>query len=190
MSADTGPTRCAWVSDDALYVRYHDEEWGVPEHDEERLFEVLTLEGAQAGLSWLTVLRRREGYRRLFEGFDPEVIASFDEGRVAAILADPGVVRHRQKVLSVVTNARAILALRERGVAFSDLVWELGQAPGDARDVATTMSRRLRREGFTFVGPTICHSVMQAAGIVNDHALTCFRYRELSGARRGRDAAP
>ncbi len=179
-------TRCAWVSDDEDYRRYHDEEWGVPEHDERRLFELLTLEGAQAGLSWLTVLRRRDGYRRAFSGFDPAVVAGYNDARIASIMEDPGVVRHSAKVASAVTNARAILALGERGTTFEDLAWSLARAPGDAPAVAAAMSKQLRRDGFTFVGPTICRSFMQAGGMVNDHERGCFRFAEVAALASGR----
>jgi DNA-3-methyladenine glycosylase I len=189
--ADSGLLRCAWCGTDPLYVAYHDHEWGRPNRDERHLFEMLTLEGAQAGLAWITILRKREGYRRAFLGFDPEAIARFDEGRVAELLQDPGIVRNRLKVESTISNARALLALYERGETLSDLLW--GLADGEPRQNAwgslsevparTTesdrMSRELKRRGFRFVGSTICYSLMQAVGMVNDHTLDCFRYREL-----------
>ena len=179
------PRRCTWCGDDELYVAYHDSEWGVPVHDDTTLFELLTLEGAQAGLSWLTVLRRREGYRRAFQGFDPEVVAAMDEKRVQALLADPGVIRHRQKLDSVVTNARAVLALRSREdvTNFSDYVWALGTRDPDGTASATFMSKQLVRDGFKFVGPTICLSFMQASGMRNDHTPECFRYDEIESLR-------
>ncbi|MDE3222761.1 MAG: DNA-3-methyladenine glycosylase I [Acidobacteriota bacterium] len=172
-----GRVRSFWVSDDPLYVRYHDEEWGVPVHDDATLFELLSLEGAQAGLSWLTVLRRREGYRRAFKKFNPRVVAKFDDDDVARILLDEGVVRHRQKIASVVTNARAVLLVQKKYGTFDDYLWRLGGETGDA--VATSMSKQLRRDGFTFVGPTICQALRQAAGMTNDHDPTCFRRREI-----------
>jgi DNA-3-methyladenine glycosylase I len=189
--ADSGLLRCAWCGTDPLYVAYHDHEWGRPNRDERHLFEMLTLEGAQAGLAWITILRKREGYRRAFLGFDPETIARFDEGRVAELLQDPGIVRNRLKVESTVSNARALLALYERGETLSDLLW--GLADGAPRKNAWSslsevpartaesdrMSRELKRRGFRFVGSTICYSLMQAVGMVNDHTLDCFRYREL-----------
>lgn len=189
--ADSGLLRCAWCGTDPLYVAYHDHEWGRPNRDERHLFEMLTLEGAQAGLAWITILRKREGYRRAFQGFDPEAIARFDEGRVAELLLDPGIVRNRLKVESTVSNARAVLALYERGETLSDLLW--GLADGEPRQNAWAslsevptrtaesdrMSRELKRRGFRFVGSTICYSLMQAVGMVNDHTLDCFRYREL-----------
>jgi DNA-3-methyladenine glycosylase I len=179
------PRRCPWCGDDELYVAYHDSEWGVPVHDDTTLFELLTLEGAQAGLSWLTVLRRREGYRRAFQGFDPEVVAAIDEKRVEALLVDPGVIRHRQKLDSVVTNARAVLALRSREdvTNFSDYVWALGTRDPDGTASATFMSKQLVRDGFKFVGPTICLSFMQASGMRNDHTPECFRFHEIESLR-------
>jgi DNA-3-methyladenine glycosylase I len=179
------PRRCAWCGDDELYVAYHDREWGVPVRDDTTLFELLTLEGAQAGLSWLTVLRRREGYRRAFQGFDPEVVAAMDEKRVEALLVDPGVIRHRQKLDSVVTNARAVLALRSREdvTNFSDYVWALGTCDPDGTASAKIMSKQLVRDGFKFVGPTICLSFMQASGMRNDHTPECFRFHEIESLR-------
>jgi DNA-3-methyladenine glycosylase I len=184
--------RCAWCGADPLYVAYHDQEWGVPNRDERHLFEMLTLEGAQAGLSWLTILRKREGYRRAFAGFDPRVVARFDAPRVDALLADPGIVRNRLKVESTVSNARAVLALHERGETLADLLWgvvdgeprqnawaSLAQVPATTAE-SDRMSRELKRLGFRFVGSTICYALMQAVGMVNDHTLDCFRHRQLS----------
>lgn len=192
MSGD-GLVRCAWCGTDPLYVDYHDREWGVPNRDERHLFEMLTLEGAQAGLSWLTILRKREGYRRAFLGFDPEAIARFDAARVAELLADPGIVRNRLKVESTVRNARALLALHEQGVTLANLMWgfvdqvprhnawaSLAQVPPRTPEL-DLMSRELKRRGFSFVGSTICQALMQAVGMVNDHTLDCFRYRQLGG---------
>ncbi len=174
-------TRCTWCGEDELYVAYHDHDWGVPVYDDATLFEILTLEGAQAGLSWLTVLRRREGYRKVFEGFDPQVVAAFDDARVASIIADPRVIRHRQKIASVVTNARAIMAVREGDEhdSFLDYLVHVMDPTLDATTGAQNLSTRLRRDGFNFVGPTICLSFVQAAGIRNDHARECFRYDEI-----------
>ncbi|HEY7932139.1 MAG TPA: DNA-3-methyladenine glycosylase I [Acidimicrobiales bacterium] len=169
--------RCVWVSDDPLYVRYHDLEWGVAVHDDVALFEMLSLEGAQAGLSWLTVLRRRDGYRRAFKNFNPRVVAKFDDDVVARILLDEGVVRHRQKIASVVTNAQAILRVNKEHGTFDAYLWQWGAGDGDA--VAKAMSAQLRRDGFTFVGPTICHALRQATGMTNDHDPTCFRRSEI-----------
>jgi DNA-3-methyladenine glycosylase I len=192
MSGD-GLVRCAWCGTDPLYVDYHDHEWGVPNRDERHLFEMLTLEGAQAGLSWLTILRKREGYRRAFLGFDPEAIARFDAARVAELLADPGIVRNRLKVESTVRNARALLALHEQGETLANLLWgfvdqvprhnawaSLAQVPARTPE-SDLMSRELKRRGFSFVGSTICQALMQAVGMVNDHTLDCFRYRQLGG---------
>ena len=191
MSAEA-PVRCAWCGADPLYVAYHDQEWGLPSRDEHHLFEMLTLEGAQAGLSWLTILRKREGYRRAFAGFDPRVIAGFDGLKVDALLADPGIVRNRLKVASTVNNARAVLALYERGETLADLLWgcvdgeprqnawaNLAQVPAKTAE-SDRLSRELKRLGFRFVGSTICYALMQAVGMVNDHTLECFRHQELA----------
>lgn len=178
-----GLRRCTWCGDDELYVSYHDLEWGVPVHDDDALFELLSLEGAQAGLSWITVLRRREGYRRVFENFNLDKVARFDDARVDVIVGDAGVIRHRQKIVSVISNARAIINLpRERGT-FAEYLWELGTVDVDATVSAITMSAQLRRDGLKFVGPTICHSLIQACGIVNDHAPDCFRFDEVDALR-------
>jgi DNA-3-methyladenine glycosylase I len=193
MKKPTAPrTRCFWVSDDPLYISYHDDEWGVPVHDERRLFEMLILEGAQAGLSWITVLRRREGYRQAFDGFDPEVIARYGPAEIAARLADPGIVRNRAKVEATVQNAQALLRLREEGGSLDGLLWSFvggrprqnrwtgrGEVPAETPE-SKAMSKELRRRGFTFVGPTICYAFMQAVGMVNDHTVDCFRFDEIS----------
>jgi DNA-3-methyladenine glycosylase I len=172
--------RCTWCGVDELYVRYHDLEWGVPVHDDNTLFEYLTLEGAQAGLSWYTVLQRRDGYRRAFANFDPAAVAKYSDKKVERILQDPGVIRHRQKIMSAVTNAQAVLdAKREHG-SFDEYLWSLGTLEADENVVAKAMSKRLARDGFKFVGPTICLSLMQAVGIVNDHARACFRFKEVA----------
>jgi DNA-3-methyladenine glycosylase I len=182
--------RCEWVPEgDPLYVSYHDDEWGVPLHDERELFELLTLEGAQAGLSWSTILKKREGYRAAFEGFEPERVARFTEHDVERLLADPGIVRNRLKVESTVTNARAVLEL-EGG--FDELLWSfvggapklnawrtLQELPAETAE-SKAMSKELKRRGFRFVGPTVCYAFMQAAGLVNDHTVDCFRYAEVS----------
>jgi DNA-3-methyladenine glycosylase I len=183
--------RCAWVSDDPLYVAYHDREWGVPVHDDRLLFEFLVLEGAQAGLSWLTILRKREGYRRAFAGFDPRVVADFGPRQVERILTDPGVVRNRRKVESAVANARAFLAVQEEWGSFDAFVWSfvggrtihnhwrtVGEIPGTTTE-SERLSAALRSRGFGFVGPTICYAHMQATGMVNDHTVDCFRWAEL-----------
>ena len=186
-------TRCGWVNEDPLYVSYHDHEWGVPVRDDRRLFEMLLLEGAQAGLSWYTILKKREAYRRAFDGFDPERIARYDEEKVASLLKNAGIVRNRLKVRAAIGNARAWLDLREAGVVFSDFLWEFaGGAPvvnawrrledvPAATPVSETMSKGLRRCGFRFAGPTICYAFMQAVGMVNDHVTSCFRWNECQG---------
>jgi DNA-3-methyladenine glycosylase I len=169
-------------------VAYHDEEWGSPSHDERHLFELLTLEGAQAGLSWSTILRKRDGYRRAFGGFDVSRVARYGPGDVDRLLADPGIVRNRAKVGSTVDNARAILALRDGGEDLDGLVWgfvggepvvnrwrDLGRIPAST-DASKRMSAELKRRGFRFVGPTTCYAFMQAAGLVNDHLVSCFRH--------------
>jgi len=195
----TEPSRCAWCGDDPLYRGYHDEEWGVPCHDERRLFEMLILEGAQAGLSWLTILRKREGYRRAFDGFDPQRIAGYDDTRIAALLTDPGIVRNRLKVQATVTNARALLALYDRGQTLDGLLWgfvdgrprqhawrTLAEIP--ARTIESdAMSRALKALGFAFAGSTTCYALMQAVGLVNDHTLDCFRHAQLAGPGPGPD---
>jgi DNA-3-methyladenine glycosylase I len=186
--------RCDWVpAGDELYVHYHDEEWGVPVRDERRLFEMLCLEGAQAGLSWRTILGRRESYRDVFAGFDPHVVARFTDERLAAILRDERIVRNRLKVSAVRENARAVLGLGDTEGGLNELLWSfVGGAPVDRRvrgtaDVppftpeAEAMSKALRKLGFRFVGPTICYAFMQAVGMVNDHLLDCFRHDEVGG---------
>jgi DNA-3-methyladenine glycosylase I len=186
------PERCDWVPEaDPLYVAYHDEEWGVPQHDDRMLFELLTLEGAQAGLAWITILRKREGYRRAFAGFDPEAVAAFDSRRVEELLGDPGIVRNRRKVESTVANARAVLAVREEFGSLDACLWRfvdgeplvggwrtLAEIPAETAE-SKAMSKDLKRRGFGFVGPTVCYAFMQAAGLVDDHVVSCFRYREL-----------
>jgi DNA-3-methyladenine glycosylase I len=185
--------RCAWVTDDPLYLAYHDEEWGVPAHDDRHLFEMLILEGAQAGLSWLTVLRKRESYRRAFAGFDPAVVARFGEAEVAARLADPGIVRNKLKVHSAVRNAAAFLAVQAEHGSFDRFLWTfVGGHPKQNRlrrggdipaktEISDALSKELSRRGFKFVGSTICYAYMQAVGMVNDHLVSCFRHAALSG---------
>ena len=183
--------RCGWAESDPLLLAYHDEEWGVPSFDDRHLFELLTLEGAQAGLSWITILRKREGYRKAFAGFEPAAVARFRPERIARLLRNPDVVRHRGKLESVPANARAVLALRREGRSFADVLWKFSggkprrNAWKSPRDVpaetpeSREMSRELRRLGFQFVGPTICYAFMQAVGMVNDHLVGCFRYRQV-----------
>lgn len=185
--------RCEWGTGDPLYVAYHDTEWGVPIHDDLRLFELLNLEGAQAGLAWITILRKRHGYRRAFDGWDPERIASYGEADVARLLADAGIVRNRAKVRAVIANARAYLSLTDAPGAFDRYLWSfvdgrpivnawsaLGDIPAET-DASRALSRDLKRRGFGFVGPTIVYAFMQSAGLVNDHVVSCFRYEELRG---------
>jgi DNA-3-methyladenine glycosylase I len=183
--------RCGWAKDD-LAIRYHDQERGVPVHDDRRWFEFLVLEGAQAGLSWDTILRKREHYRRAFAGFDPDAVACFDEARVEALLADPGIVRNRLKVTSAVRNARAFLKVQEEFGRFDTYIWgfvegrpirnawrSLEEIPART-PLSDTLSKDLKKRGLTFVGSTICYALMQATGMVNDHLVGCFRHRELS----------
>ncbi len=185
--------RCSWCLNHPLYVDYHDQEWGVPEHDDQRLFAKLILDGAQAGLSWLTILKKRDGYYRAFDGFDPEKMAHYDEAKLAELLKDPGIVRNRAKVSAAVRNARAYLDLRTRERSFDSFLWQfvegrtiqncwsdLRQIPAHT-DASARMSRELSAAGFRFAGPTICYAFMQAVGMVNDHVVGCFRHRELNG---------
>ncbi len=189
-------TRCPWAGTDPLYIAYHDTEWGVPSHDDRHLFEMLVLEGAQAGLSWITILRKRDHYRRAFSRFDPARIARYDEARIARLLGDAGIVRNRLKIASTVTNARAFLDVQREFGSFDAYLWPfvgghpIVNARRTLRDVpartpeSDALSRDLRRRGFRFVGSTICHAFMQATGMVNDHLVGCFRYRPLGGGRR------
>lgn len=179
----TEPNRCHWCTSDPLYVRYHDEEWGVPLRDSRALFELLCLEGAQAGLSWWTILSKREGYRRAFAGFDPERIARFGARDVQRLVKDAGIVRHRQKIEATIGNARAYLALASRGEDFSTWLWSFApvrarsarSAPQTSTDESAAMSKALKKAGFRFVGPTTCYAFMQASGMVDDHESGCFR---------------
>ena len=183
-------------------VAYHDREWGVPVHDDRTLFEFLVLEGAQAGLSWRTILERREGYRRAFAGFEPRVVAGFDEGDVERLLADPGIVRNRAKVAAAIGNARRFLEVQAEHGTFDRYLWGLAggrprqnafRAPAElpaTTPEAEALSRDLRRRGFRFVGPTIVYATMQAVGLVNDHLQSCFRWRELGGGRSPASSPP
>ena len=186
--------RCSWVRlSNPLYVRYHDEEWGVPSHDDRHLFEMLLLEGAQVGLSWETILNKRAAYRRAFDRFDPHRIAAYDATKVAALLADPGIVRNRLKVASAISNARVFLEIAREHASFDAYVWDfVGGEPKQnawtrlARIPARTpesdaLSKALSKRGFKFVGSTICYAFMQAVGMVNDHAIDCFRHAEVRG---------
>lgn len=188
----TDPTRCAWCSADPLYRAYHDTEWGLPLHDERALFELLTLEGAQAGLSWFTILKKREGYRRAFDNFDAERIARYTDADVARLMADAGIVRNRLKIESTIANARAALGLRESGGGLDGYFWNfvdgrpIVNAPADLSQVpastplSDTISKDLKKRGFRFVGSTIIYAHMQAMGMVNDHTTDCFRFAELT----------
>jgi DNA-3-methyladenine glycosylase I len=183
--------RCPWCEGFDLYRDYHDREWGVPLRDDRALFELLILEGAQAGLSWSTVLKKREHYRRVFDGFDPERIARYDEVKVAALLADPGIIRNRAKVAATIGNAQAWLAMRAAGQSFSDFLWQfvggrsivnhwqsMAEVPAKTAQ-SDAMSKALAKAGFKFVGSTICYAFMQASGMVNDHLLVCPRHAEV-----------
>jgi DNA-3-methyladenine glycosylase I len=182
--------RCPWGAADPLYLAYHDEEWGVPLHDDRRLFELLNLEGAQAGLAWITILRKRDGYRRAFDDWDPERIAAYVPDDEARLLGDPGIVRNTAKVRAVIGNAKAYLGIED----FDRYLWSfvegrplqnrwasLGGVPAET-EVSRAMSRDMKKRGFSFVGPTIVYAFMQSAGLVNDHVVSCFRHAELSGA--------
>jgi DNA-3-methyladenine glycosylase I len=185
--------RCSWVPEqDPQYLAYHDEEWGVPSHDDRHLFELLSLEGAQAGLSWSTILRKRDGYREAFASFDLEEVVRFDSRAVDRLLTDPGIVRNRRKIESVVANAKAAAAVGEEFESLDAYLWQFvggrakrnrwhgyEQIPSTTPE-SRTMSTDLKRRGFRFVGPTVCYAFMQAAGLVNDHVTSCFRYEEVS----------
>jgi len=182
--------RCKWPGDDPDEIAYHDLEWGVPTLDESTLFEALTLEGAQAGLSWHTILMRRDGYRRAFLDWDVEAVAEIDESGVDDRVQDTGIIRHRGKIEATIANARAILLLREQGMSVADIVWAYAEPGNDPNlelqsqtDASRAMSRELKRRGFRFVGPTTCYAFMQAVGIVNDHADCCFRFGEIAAMR-------
>lgn len=181
-------TRCGWAGDDPLYIQYHDEEWGVPAHDDRHLFEMICLEGAQAGLSWITILRKREHYRAAFDQFDATKIVRYDEAKIAELLQNPGIVRNKLKVNGVVKNARAYLAVQEECGSFDAYIWRfvggeprlnhrqsMAEVPALTPE-AEMMSKDLKKRGFTFVGPTICYAFMQACGMVNDHIVSCFCY--------------
>jgi DNA-3-methyladenine glycosylase I len=193
--ADTAKPRCAWCGTDPLYVRYHDQEWGVPAHDDRKHFEFLILEGAQAGLSWITILRKRENYREAFAGFDPARVARFDKREVARLLKNPGIVRNRLKIESTVKNARAFLDVQDEFDGFDKYVWRfvggrpirnrwtgMKQIPARTPE-SDALSKDLKKRGFSFVGSTIIYAHMQAVGMVNDHAVSCFRYKQLARRR-------
>jgi DNA-3-methyladenine glycosylase I len=185
--------RCEWAPlDSPLYLAYHDREWGVPVHDDRRLFEMLVLEGAQAGLSWSTILNKREGYRRAFAGFDPATVARYDARKVERLLGDASIVRNRLKVESTIANARAVIQVQEDDGSLDSYLWPfvggtpkvnrfrtLEDIPAETTE-SKAMSKDLKRRGFRFVGPTVCYAFMQACGLVNDHVVSCFRYREVA----------
>jgi DNA-3-methyladenine glycosylase I len=183
--------RCAWAGSDPLYVAYHDEEWGVPEHDDRKLFEMLILEGAQAGLSWSTILNKRAAYLEAFDCFDPLKVAQYDEGKIQELLANPGIVRNKLKVHSAVRNANAFLEIQAEFGSFDAYIWQfvggkpklnawkaMSEVPAETKE-SRVISKALKKRGFNFVGPTICYAFMQAVGMVNDHVVDCFRYRAL-----------
>jgi DNA-3-methyladenine glycosylase I len=183
--------RCSWAEGDPLMAAYHDLEWGVPEHSDHKLFEFLILEGAQAGLSWNTILNKRENYRRAFDDFDPQIVASYDEARIQNLLQDAGIVRNRRKIESAVQNARAVLRVQDEFDTFDSYIWSfvdriprvhawksLSEIPAKTA-ASEAMSKDLKKRGFNFVGPTICYAFMQATGMVNDHIVSCFRYEQV-----------
>jgi DNA-3-methyladenine glycosylase I len=184
--------RCEWPGSDPLYIRYHDEEWGVPVYDDRLIFEFLILEGAQAGLSWFTILKKRENYRAAFDRFDPQRVAQYDADKIAQLLSNPGLVRNRRKIESAVTNARAFLEVQREFGSFAEYIWRfvggkpiintwqgMEEIPAQT-DESIALSKDLLRRGFKFVGSTICYAHMQATGMVNDHVVDCFRYAELN----------
>jgi DNA-3-methyladenine glycosylase I len=185
-------TRCPWCLGDEIYMRYHDEEWGVPLHDSRKLFEALILDGAQAGLSWITILKRREGYRAAFDGFDPDKIARYGKEDIERLLNDTGIIRNRLKIESAVKNAQGVLTMRETGLSLADFFWNfvdgkpivnhfktMACVPAET-PLSARVSKELKRRGFSFVGPTIIYAMMQASGLVNDHLTGCFRHKALS----------
>lgn len=191
MAVGLQKTRCEWATQNALEARYHDTEWGVPSRDDRHLFEMLVLEGAQAGLSWDTILRKRDNYRRAFSGFDPAKVARFDRSRRERLLRDPGIVRNRLKVEAAVINAKMLLRVKDEHGSFAAYIWQfvdgvpvrnawtsIREVPAETPQ-SRLMSKDLTRRGFRFVGPTICYAFMQAVGLVNDHVVGCFRYRQL-----------
>ena len=190
--------RCEWTSVDPLMISYHDKEWGTPVHDDIKWFEHIILDGAQAGLSWKTILHRREGYRRAFDGFDPAKVAQYDEKKYSELLNDDRIIRNKLKIRSAINNARAFLRIQEEFGSFDNYIWgftggrpvvnhwkSLGELPAST-PLSDTISKDLRRRGFTFVGTTICYAFMQAAGIVNDHLADCFRHPDNQGAVAGK----
>jgi DNA-3-methyladenine glycosylase I len=192
-------TRCAWVSEDPIYIQYHDEEWGVPEHDDDKLFEKIILDGAQAGLSWITILRKRDGYRKAFDQFDAEKIARYNARKIESLMQDPGIVRNRLKINAAVTNAQAYLKLKDELGSFDQFLWSfVNGEPLQAerktiKDIPATspesdrMSKALKSLGFKFVGSTICYAFMQAVGMVNDHTVDCHRFSHLSQVGKAKE---
>lgn len=183
--------RCSWCGDDPLYMRYHDEDWGTPLHDDKKLFELIILEGAQAGLSWITILRKRENYRAAFDNFDPVKVASYDEDKITRLLENPGIVRNKLKVRSAVSNAKAFLEVQKEFGSFDTYIWQftggktikntfekMSEIPATSPE-SDAMSKDLKNRGFKFVGSTICYAFMQSIGMVNDHITSCFRYNEV-----------
>ena len=188
-------TRCAWSESDALLIEYHDKQWGLPLHDDQQLFEMLILEGAQAGLSWITVLKKRQAYREAFDHFDPEKVARYDEAKIAELLNNAGIIRNKLKVNSAVRNAKAFLKVQEEFGSFDAYIWQFtdGQAiinrwksmseiPAETSE-SQAMSKDLKLRGFNFIGPTICYAHMQATGMVNDHVIDCFRYKQVQALK-------
>ncbi len=184
--------RCDWVGDNELLIKYHDEEWGVPIHDDHRLFEFLILEGFQAGLSWLTILRKRESYRTALDHFDPQRIAEYDEPKILALLQNPGILRNKKKIEAAIINAKSFLEVQQELGSFDAYIWQfvegapihnkwksVGEIPSHTSE-SILMSKDLKERGFKFVGPTICYAFMQAVGLVNDHITECFRYKKVS----------
>ncbi len=182
--------RCSWTGDNQTYIDYHDNEWGVPVHDDRLHFEFIILEGAQAGLSWITILKRRENYREVFDNFDPEKVALYDDEKIQALLSNKGIIRNKRKVESSIVNAKAFLEIQEEFGSFDKYIWQfvggktiknswenISEAPAKTPE-SEAMSKDLKKRGFKFVGPTICYAYMQAAGMVNDHVVDCFRYEE------------
>lgn len=185
------PKRCEWAGDDLLSIAYHDKEWGNPVHDDRELFELLTLEGAQAGLSWITILRKREGYRKAFDNFDPQIVAGYDDAKMAALRQDPGIVRNKLKISSAVQNAAAFIEVQKEYGSFDRYIWEfvdhkpiqnawisLSQIPAFT-PLSEQISKDLKKRGFNFVGPTIVYAFIQSIGMVNDHTTNCFRYEQI-----------
>ncbi|MDW7673131.1 MAG: DNA-3-methyladenine glycosylase I [Bacillota bacterium] len=184
-------SRCQWVTDDKLYIKYHDEEWGVPVHDDTKLFEFLTLEGAQAGLNWLTILKKRESYRAAFDNYNIEKVASYDNTKVEALMLNKGIIRNRLKIQSTINNAKAVIKIQKEFGSFDTYIWSfvggkpminawtnLSDIPAKTSE-SDAMSKDLSKRGFKFVGPTICYAFMQAIGMVNDHTIDCCRYQEV-----------